>query len=140
MTTDSATPFDPAAHGWRPHGTAFTRHLGSIWTRDTADGTPTFGFVAQAHHLNPHGNVHGGMLMSFLDEALAFTIQAHTGNRAQATIQLNVQFIGAVQAGDFVTACCEIKRCGRTVAFVRGDCHVAGQVVASGDGIWKLFT
>lgn len=139
MSDGPSLPFDPAAAGWQPYGEGFAGHVGPLWSMTRANGETAYGFLAQTHHLNPVGNVHGGMLMTFIDDALSLAARAETGGVRQATIQLNVHFIGAVKAGDFVEARCQVMRRARSVIFLRADCHVGSRIVASADGIWKLF-
>ncbi len=131
--------FDPAAAGWLPYGEGFAGLVGPLWTRADADGRMAYGFLAQRRHLNPVGNVHGGMLTTFIDDSLSLAARAATGGVGQATIQLNVHFIGAVREGEFVEARCDVMRRARTLIFMRAECHVDERIVASAEGIWKLF-
>jgi uncharacterized protein (TIGR00369 family) len=133
--TTTAT-FDPAAAGWeRVKAHNFGELVGPIWRRSD----PHFGFVAAEKHGNHINIVHGGMLATFADQAMGMTAQRATGNKPHATIELNMQYIGAVQIGDFVEAHCEIVRITRSIIFMRGTLMVGDRVVASASGVWKIL-
>jgi uncharacterized protein (TIGR00369 family) len=128
--------FDPAAHGWeRVRGHNFGELVGPIWRR----GDALFGFVATDKHRNHRGIVHGGMLTTFADQAMGMTGRRATGEKPHATIEINVQFIGAVKVGDFVEAHCEIVRETRSVLFIESKVKVGTRIVAAASGIWKIL-
>ncbi len=136
QTMTQAKPFDPAAHGWeRVEGHNFGELVGPIWRR----GDPHFGFVAAEKHANHIGIVHGGMLMTFADQAMGMTGRRATDDKPHATIELNMQFVGAVQIGDFVEAHCEIVRMTRSLLFIESKLKVGERPVASASGIWKIL-
>lgn len=138
MRAQEDSSFCPATAGWEPYGEGFAGLVGPLWHRHDAAGT-RYGFLAGERHLNPVGNVHGGMLTTFIDDALSLAAREKSGGIGQATIQLNVHFIAAVKSGDFVEARCEVVRQARSLMFMRVNCHVGERIVASADGIWKLF-
>ena len=132
----AAAIFDPAAQGWdRVEGHNFGELIGPIWRR----GDALFGFLAADKHRNHIGVVHGGMLTSFADQAMGMTGRRSTGDKPHATIEINMQFIGAVQVGDFVEAHCEVVRITRSVLFIESKLKVGTRIVASASGIWKIL-
>ncbi len=138
---DKATPgaeqiFDPAEEGWeRVEGHKFGELVGPIWRR----GDALFGFLAAEKHRNHVGRVHGGMLMSFADQAMGMTGRRANNDRPHATIGFNIQFIDAVEPGDFVEAHCAIVRRTRSVMFIETKLKVGTRTVAAANGIWKVF-
>jgi uncharacterized protein (TIGR00369 family) len=131
-----AASFDPAAHGWeRVEGHKFGELVGPIWRR----GDALFGFLAGDKHRNHIGIVHGGMLMTFADQAMGMTGRRSTGEKPHATIELNMQFIGTVKVGDFVEAHCDVVRQTRSILFVESKLRVGPRIVATGSGIWKIL-
>ena len=128
--------FDPAGNGWdRVKAHNFGEMVGPIWRR----GDELFGFVAAEKHRNHRGVVHGGMLTSFADQAMGMTGRRSTGDKPHATIEMNIQFIGAVQVGDFVEAHCNVVRKTRSVLFIESKLKVGSRVVAAASGIWKIL-
>jgi acyl-coenzyme A thioesterase PaaI-like protein len=55
----------------------------------------------------------------------------------QATIQLDVHFIDAVQIGEFVEAKCRVVRRTRSLIFMSAELVVATRVVATANGVWN---
>ena len=82
-----AEPFDLAANGWEAivNHTAFGDLVGPIWRREDC-GHPRFGFIVAPKHLNRAGNLHGGMLMTVADLAMAITARAATGGAIPVTV------------------------------------------------------
>jgi acyl-coenzyme A thioesterase PaaI-like protein len=83
--------------------------------------------------------VHGGMLTTFADQAMGMTGRRATGEKPHATIQIGMQFIGAVKVGDFVEADCEVVRETRSLLFIESRLRVGTHTVATASGIWKIL-
>ena len=138
--TENAQAFDPAAHGWEPivNHTAFGDLVGPIW-RTEQNGQPLFGFKVEPKHLNRAGHLHGGMLMTLADQAMAMTARVATGGKRHATIELNIQFVGGVKLGEFVVAHPEVVRATRSVVFMQAKMLVGTRTVVTTNGIWKIL-
>jgi uncharacterized protein (TIGR00369 family) len=131
-------PFDPAAEGWEPvPSAAFGTLVGPIWQREEGDRM-RFGLVVAPKHTNRAGNVHGGMLMTLADQALAFTARKATG-KAHATMELHIHFVGVVRLGEFVEARAEVVRATRSVVFLEAKMFVGDRLVLTTSGIWKII-
>ncbi|MBX6369120.1 MAG: PaaI family thioesterase [Rhodospirillales bacterium] len=100
---------------------------------------PVFGFIAEAKHANVRGVVHGGMLMTFADEALGRTVAEAVGDRPLATIQLDTHFLAPARLGDFVEARARVTRRTRSVVFVEGVLAIKEHTIARAHGIWKVL-
>ena len=127
--------FDPARAGWKivkPIG--FGELVGPIWR----NGDARFGFLVEAKHLNFADIVHGGMLTTLADQAMGMTALRASGNKSHATIELNMQFVGAVRVGEFVEAHCEVVRLTRAIIFMQCRLVVGTRPVANATGIWKI--
>ena len=124
---------------WQPRLTNdFSHFVGPVLER-LEDGKRIFAFQADARHANDRGVVHGGMLVTFADQAFGELVLDSIDRKLCATIQLNTQFIGAVQIGDFVEGRGEIVRGTRSLIFLRGMLTVGDRAVAAVDGIWKVL-
>ena len=130
--------FDPARAGWEiiSGNTAFGDLVGPIWKRKDGDRL-CFGFVVAPKHLNRAGNLHGGMLMTLADNAMAIAARDASGARRHATIELNIQFVGAVRLGEFVEAHPEVARATRSLVFMQAKMFVGSRLVVTTNGIWK---
>jgi len=133
-------PFDPGAHGWRPLPVGgFPAHVGPLWHRTDGGDLPRFALLADARHVNVHGIVHGGMVMTFADTGLGITVWEAVGRRPCVTIQFACQFLDAVHPGEFLELDAEVLRRSSTVVFMRGTLRVGTRVTGSVDGVWKLI-
>ena len=133
--SSEVTPFDPARAGWKivkPIG--FGELVGPIWRH----GDARFGLLVEAKHLNFVDIVHGGMLTTLADQAMGMTAFRANDNKPHATIELNMQFVGAVRLGEFVEAHCEIVRLTRAIIFMQCKLVVGTRAVANATGIWKV--
>jgi len=131
--------FDPASEGWSPRPPmGFSGFTGPMWSRPEGDGW-AYGVLADERHANGHGIVHGGMLVTLLDNTLGLTVWNATGQRPSVTMQLNTHFLAAAHPGEFLEARGEILRVAKSVVFVRGTLSVGDRAVAAADGIWKVL-
>jgi uncharacterized protein (TIGR00369 family) len=132
--------FDPARAGWRiiSSNTAFGDLVGPIWRREE-NGQPRFGFVVAPKHLNRTGILHGGMLMTLADNAMAITAREAVGSKRHATIELNIQFVDGVQLGEFVEARPQVVRATRWVVFMEAKMFVGTRLVVTTSAIWKIL-
>ena len=136
ITAETKT-LDPAADGWQlVDNTPFGDLVGPIWRRDTPE--LRWAFVVEAKHLNRSGNLHGGMLMTMADQAMAFTARKATGKQ-HATMELHIHFVGVVKLGEFVEARAEVVRATRSVVFLETKMFVGDRLVAAANGIWKII-
>jgi acyl-coenzyme A thioesterase PaaI-like protein len=136
---DDIAKFDPAAAGWEPYtDEGFIGLVGPFWRRAVGDSF-AYAFVAQDKHHNRRGVVQGGMLMTFADRSMGMTCWHANGRQPQATMQLDMHFIDAVQIGDFVEAHCRVVRRTRSVVFMSGELMVGDRVVATANGVWKTL-
>ncbi len=131
--------FDPASAGWeQAKSSAFGELVGPVWRREDGERL-RFGFVVAPKHINRAGNVHGGMLMTLADQAMAMAGRKVNGARRQATMELNIQFVGPAHLGEFVEAHPEVVRMTRSVIFLAVKMYVGSRIVAAATGIWKIL-
>ena len=134
----ASAAFDPASSGWtRREGERFIGLVGPIWEKAEGDAR-RYGLLAEERHLNRGGVMHGGMVMTFADQALGLAAWAANGERPQATIQLDTHFVSGVREGDFVEARCRVVRQTRSLLFMSAELAVGERVAATSNGIWKL--
>jgi acyl-coenzyme A thioesterase PaaI-like protein len=144
MPANAAPPttpadFDPAAAGWQPYtDEGFIGLVGPFWSR-AADGIHRFAFRAENKHHNRRGVVQGGMLMTFADRSMGMTCWYANERQPQATVQLDVHFIDAVQIGEFVECRAKVVRRTRSLVFMSGELAVGDRVVATANGVWKTL-
>ncbi len=75
--------------------------------------------------------------MTFADRALGMAAYDANDRRPQATVQLDVHFVDAVQIGEFVEARCQVVRRTRSLTFMSATLLVGERVVVTANGVWK---
>ncbi|MGE0254569.1 MAG: DsbA family protein [Alphaproteobacteria bacterium] len=115
----------------------FIGHTGPLWIK--AEGRhATFAFRVMPHHANPRGSTHGGMLMTFMDVALAQSVLYEHGIRGMiATIKFECDFVAPAMPGDWVTSDYEIVRETRNMVFINGRAKVGADTVMRCSAIYK---
>ncbi|MFT6557566.1 PaaI family thioesterase [Sneathiella sp.] len=117
---------------------AFATRNGPYFEKIVDDTTVIRAFRSDERHLNGVHYVHGGMLMSFMDSALARTVFYRTGKRC-VTIKMNSEFLSPVREGDWIEAHCELVRDTRSIAFVRGILKVGRRKVFMADALFHYI-
>jgi uncharacterized protein (TIGR00369 family) len=100
--------------------------------RASAPGSATWDYVVKAEHFNPHGVLHGGVIMALLDTAMGYAVAeiVTPAGAFNLASQMNVHFLEAVRAGT-ITARASVRRHGRRVAVVEAEAtDDAGRLVA----------
>lgn len=113
----------------------FEDHVGPFWYRK-ADGLAHCRMMPGERHLNSGGMVHGGLLMSFADYALATAAGATEGKFA-LTAALTCQFLSAGKPGRAIEAEAREVRAGKTLSFVRGTVSQDGNTLLACTGTFR---
>jgi uncharacterized protein (TIGR00369 family) len=143
MTTSevpSAT-FDAAQQGWvRRETNPFFESYEPLWIKGAGEDYVT-GVVCAPNMLNGYGIMHGGATAAVWDQFLGCTVAdvvlAGSG-QAAVTIQLNINFMAAVRAGDFIIGHGRVPRRTRSLIFVEGTMTVDDEVVSSAQAVFKI--
>ncbi len=101
--------------------------------------TYRYGFLVDESHTNYNGILHGGMMMSFMDETMGQTIWHAVDRQRTATISLNFDFVASAKVGDWLEMKCKIVRQGVSVVFIRGELMCGDTIVMTADGVWKII-
>ena len=94
-------------------------------------------FRAERKHMNGHGAMHGGCLMTFADYAIFCIASEHLQDSGSVTAQMNCDFVDAAFEGDLVECVGEVVRAGASLIFVRGQITAAGRVTLTYSAILK---
>lgn len=139
LTLVADEAFDPAAEGWEPYtDEGFVGLVGPFWVRRAGESF-RYAFTAQPKHHNRRGVVQGGMLMTFADRSMGMTCWYANERQPQATVQLDMHFVDAVQVGEFVEAHCRVVRRTRSMIFMSAELVVGSRTVATANGVWKTL-
>ncbi|MFN3438701.1 MAG: PaaI family thioesterase [Acidovorax sp.] len=126
--------------GWQERTLpGFIQTAGPLWTRRESDGW-AYGMLFDQQHLNPAARVHGGALMTLLDHAISSTAWEACDRQPCVTVQMDTQFLGAVEAGQFAQARASISHRTRGTVFLRGSIDVDGTPVLMAQAILKVLS
>ena len=132
-------PLELKAAGWRQvPARDYPAMIGPFLARRAGEGWE-YAFLPEQRHLNIGGVVHGGMLMSFMDDVLGMTVWEAAGRKPVTTVQLNHHFIAPGRLGQLVVGRGEVMRATRSVVFIRGTLMSGDQVLVHADGVWKIL-
>jgi uncharacterized protein (TIGR00369 family) len=115
----------------------FSRHIGAKVER-VEPGRSTISIAVEDIHLNGAGTLHGGVYASLIDNAMGLSVLALVGVRT-ATIQMNVHFLGAVNAGRITCESEVLHRTRRTATAEAKVYDAEGNLVALGTGAFRVF-
>jgi len=110
----------PAPEGYRRElrPSPYLLHTGPTFFRDTPDGVrvvqPTF-----QHMLNSGASVHGGMLMTFADNAFCTAITSRL-DKAPSTVMFTAEFLSAGTVGAPLETTVDLARASERFAFPTG--------------------
>lgn len=131
--------FDPAEHGWKTlKSRGFFAEVGPLWSK-RVDEQWEYGLLVEPRHENGVGVVHGGMLVTLLDQAISMIAWAANAQQPCTTIHLDTHFVTPSVAGDFIVARGEVVRKTSSLIFLRGTLSVDDSQIMYGQGIMKIL-
>ena len=104
-----------------------------------SEGRIEVGMHPEDRHKNPGGIIHGGLLMTMVDNLMGATIHTVLGPRPTATVSLNCDFLSATRPGEWLSGSGEITRHTRSMVFIRGLLKADDRPVMSAAGVFKLL-
>ncbi len=110
-------------------------HVGPMYYRRDGAGAHCL-LLTRPEHLNSGSMVHGGLLMSFVDYALATAAGALDGKFA-LTVSLNCSFLNAGRLGPPLEARTRLLRSGRTLSFAQGEVVQDGTLLLAASAVFR---
>lgn len=90
-------------------------------------------------HLNLLGIVHGGVLMSLLDNAMGLTVMLAAVNERAVTANMNTQFLASCKSGILLCEAELLHRTKRTLTLNAQVKDEEGKLLALGSGAYRLL-
>lgn len=90
-------------------------------------------------HLNLLGIVHGGVLMSLMDNAMGLVVMLNTANERTVTANMNTHFLASGQDGQLLCEAELIHRTARTMTLLSQVKDEEGRLLAWGSGTYRLL-
>jgi len=85
-------------------------------------GHVAFTIPVKKEMTNPYGNIHGGMMACVMDEIIGWAVVSLDTNNHYTSLNLNVDFLYAIKAGDTMCATANVVREGKKIIHV--ECTV----------------
>ncbi|MGO4854054.1 PaaI family thioesterase [Phaeovulum sp. W22_SRMD_FR3] len=116
----------------------FMAHIGPLMRRRDVSGAPEYGLQTDATHQNRIGCVHGGVIATLLDQVIAIEAWKAVGQQPVVTVQMDVRFIGAATAGDFLRARASLRHVARSLIFADAEIACGEVLVATATAVMKV--
>lgn len=117
----------------------FVNHVGPIL--EAADNPPdrlTLAVRVEPVHTNTLGLMHGGMIATVVDSAMARALVRVTGRRT-VTLKMSLEYLEAVRLGDWLEAEGVLVSRDDDVAVTECNVRVDGQLRAKGTGVFRIL-
>jgi len=85
-------------------------------------GSAAISLEVRPEMTNPYGHIHGGMMSLVIDECIGWAVLSLQSESNYTSMNLNVDFLYAIKAGERLKAVATIVRAGKKIVNV--DCHV----------------
>lgn len=122
---------------WREHTQeGLLGVLGPLLTRQI-EGHWQYGLHISEAHLNIAKHVHGGTIMTLLDQALSALAWQYADRTTCVTVQLNINFISGAKMDDLLIATGKVVKQTGSLLFLEGQIQVSDVTVATAQGIFK---
>lgn len=93
------------------------------------------------HHANLGGGIHGGVLAAMLDAVMGGNVILQLPpEKAAVTSSMTVNYLRAGRIGDTLVATAQVRKIGRTLAYVDGTVTVEGsdEALATATGVFAI--
>jgi len=117
----------------------FVNHVGPLFqASENAPGEITLGLTVELVHTNTMGFMHGGMIATICDSAMA-RAAVFKLNRRTVTLRMGMEYFDPVRKGDWLTAHGRLVGHDDEVAQTECLIRVGGEVRARGTGVFRLL-
>lgn len=114
----------------------FIGHMGPLLAA-REDGAWRYGLRTTPHHANPVGLVHGGVITTLIDHAMALVAWEATDRQPAVTIQLDSRFVGAARVGDLLEVRATLRHMTGSLLFMDAEVGLPERTVATASAILK---
>jgi uncharacterized protein (TIGR00369 family) len=99
----------------------------------------TINLTIEPSHLNMLGIVHGGVLMSMMDNAMGLLVMLAESNERTVTANMNTHFLASAKGGTLTCSAEQIHRTGRTITLQATVLDEGGKLLAWGSGAYRML-
>jgi uncharacterized protein (TIGR00369 family) len=108
-----------------------------IWRRECEQAVQ-LGVRVGEPHCNARGFAHGGLIASLADNAMGLSLAGVAGASGAVTVHLSVDYLRAVQRGQWLQIEPRVVRFGKSSGVVDALITADGEVVARADATFRI--
>jgi uncharacterized protein (TIGR00369 family) len=128
----------PAGFELRPRA-PFVNHVGPIYQAlDNPEGRMRLGVRVEETHCNTLGFMHGGMIATLADSAMARALVFALDRRA-VTLKMSLEYLDTINRGDWLVAEGRIVSHDAAAAWTECDLRVGDSLRARATGVFRLL-
>ncbi len=117
----------------------FMALCGPTYLKRPEGGSPILALRVEEKHLNMRGIVHGGMLVTLADSALATGLHyVRQVPLSLVTVSLTTDFVESANLGDWIEAHVDVQRVGARMAFANCYLHVGEKRILRASGVFAV--
>jgi uncharacterized protein (TIGR00369 family) len=117
----------------------FVNHVGPILQAiENPPGTMLLGLQVEKIHINTMGFMHGGMIATVCDSAMARAMHTRLQRRT-VTLRMSLEYFDPIKHGDFIEAQARLVDHDEEVAHTECEVRVGASLCARGTGVFRLL-
>jgi uncharacterized protein (TIGR00369 family) len=117
----------------------FINHVGPLLQAvENAPGTMKLGLDVRDMHINTMGFMHGGMIATVCDSAMARALHTRLQRRT-VTLRMSLEYFDAIARGEFIEAAARLVDHDEEVAHTECDVRVGQRLCARGTAVFRLL-
>ncbi|PCH47643.1 MAG: thioesterase [Hyphomicrobiales bacterium] len=119
----------------------FVDHIGPLLAKRNNPGSGSdwrYGLKCKLHHANPLGIIHGGVITSLIDHAIALVAWEAADRQPVVTVQVDTKFLAAAKIGDLVEVQASLVHLTRSIIFLDAEVTVGGNPIANASAVMKV--
>ena len=117
----------------------FVNHVGPLLQAvENAPGEMRLGIRVDLVHSNSMGLMHGGMIATICDSAMARSLFSKLQRRT-VTLRMNMEYFDPIQKGDWLEAHARLVSNDEGVAHTACEVHAGGSLRARGTAVFRLL-
>lgn len=126
-------------NAWKPlKAGAFMENVGPLMAARDGEGGYVYALDTTQDHANALGLVHGGVITSMLDQAIAM-VAWHAADRAPTvTVQMDTRFTGAARPGARLEARAKLRQATGSMMFLDAEVADGARIVALASAVMKI--
>ena len=116
----------------------FMGAIGPFEAARDGEGGYVYALQTGADHANAIGLVHGGVICSLLDQALAMVAWTAADRAPTVTVQMDTRFVGAARPGARLEARAQLRQRTGSMMFLDAEVTEAGRAISLASSVMKI--